>query len=437
MWNKIAVLVISFIFSLHNSSWVRQHRPVDLINLAGTGSMYPTIPKGVGDKKEWFNQTVGSLPMNRFIATPSAILGFFAVSDIKRQDIIRFRNQMTEEITTQMYGSPSGMIKRVIGLPGETIEIRGGQVYINDQVLTESYTATSSATFGQYFLAECQKFTIPPNHVFVMGDNRKGSGDSREFGPINLVDIYHVLPVFSQTGHYDKNYRDTTNDLQESSRPTLDKNKYLALLNQIRKEAGVPALKYNLKLEKSAAIRGEAMLKFDDFSYTATRSGVTQTQALTRAGYSNIVWGETWAVGSFDHDELIDYDQEFPKSKKFLMDSRFQEIGISEVRGNLRGCPTQILVRDFGGYVPPNYTKEYISSWQAGLDQLRSVATSWKTLSGTDGDTINSLISERIRLLENIVSTMRANRWVQESQYSQDKTLTDKINSLADKLNHR
>jgi signal peptidase I len=74
---------------------------------------------------------------------------------------------------------PELLIKRVIGLAGETIEVRSGVVYIDGQPLDEPYLIRkTSGTYGPT--------TIPDGNVFVMGDNRGASNDSRIFGPVTL-----------------------------------------------------------------------------------------------------------------------------------------------------------------------------------------------------------------------------------------------------------
>jgi signal peptidase I len=74
------------------------------------------------------------------------------------------------------------LIKRVIGLPGETVEIRQGRVYINGQELDEPYLERS--TGGNW-----GPIIIPPLQVFVLGDNRSFSNDSRAFGVVPIENI--------------------------------------------------------------------------------------------------------------------------------------------------------------------------------------------------------------------------------------------------------
>jgi signal peptidase I len=75
------------------------------------------------------------------------------------------------------------LIKRVIGLPGDVVEIHDGHVIVNGQPLNEPYVAGSTTT-GFY-----APTTIPPLQIFVLGDNRGFSNDSRSFGTIPLEDV--------------------------------------------------------------------------------------------------------------------------------------------------------------------------------------------------------------------------------------------------------
>jgi signal peptidase I len=101
----------------------------------------------------------------------------------KRQQIVIFR--------PVIHGESSDVIKRVIGLPGETVDVRGGGVWINGSRLAEKYTVGRSepADPAQYRAGFAGKtnvfpYTVPANCYFVMGDNRENSLDSRYVGCI-------------------------------------------------------------------------------------------------------------------------------------------------------------------------------------------------------------------------------------------------------------
>jgi signal peptidase I len=97
----------------------------------------------------------------------------YRLHDIHRGDIVVF--ERPENVPDN---GIKDLIKRVIALPGETIEARDGRVFIDGKRLEEEYLARGVTTVN------LERRTIPEDHVFVMGDNRGNSEDSRVFGPI-------------------------------------------------------------------------------------------------------------------------------------------------------------------------------------------------------------------------------------------------------------
>lgn len=85
-------------------------------------------------------------------------------------------------------------IKRVIGLPGDRVEVKGGKVYLNEQAIDEPYI--KEAPYSPYAAT-----VVPPNNLFVMGDNRNASRDSRSFGmlPVDKI-VGKALFVYWPSG---------------------------------------------------------------------------------------------------------------------------------------------------------------------------------------------------------------------------------------------
>ena len=82
-------------------------------------------------------------------------------------------------------------LKRVIALPGDTLMIQEGDLYLNGEKLEEAYI-DGTKTYGAEFLMEGRTITVPGNHYFMMGDNRPYSSDSRTWGFLpgeNIVSI--------------------------------------------------------------------------------------------------------------------------------------------------------------------------------------------------------------------------------------------------------
>ncbi|MBP1761614.1 MAG: Signal peptidase [Firmicutes bacterium] len=137
----MSIIVIAFILSMALRTWVIEGRIVP------TGSMLPTI------------QLQDRLMVNKLI---------YHFRDPRRGEVVVFR-------PPDALHAKDDYVKRVVGLPGDKIEIRNGQLYIDDQTQDEPYIAESMEyNFGPV--------VVPKNSYFMMGDNRNHSFDSHQWG---------------------------------------------------------------------------------------------------------------------------------------------------------------------------------------------------------------------------------------------------------------
>lgn len=97
--------------------------------------------------------------------------------DVKREDIISLK-----------YADTKYLIKRVIGLPGEKVEIINNQLYINDKIYQEDYLK-KDLNYKDFYLKDLGFDKIPSDMYLVLGDNRENSLDSRKIGLIRKKDI--------------------------------------------------------------------------------------------------------------------------------------------------------------------------------------------------------------------------------------------------------
>jgi signal peptidase I len=120
--------------------------------------------------------------VNKFLYGPEIPLTEYRLPGFRRPgrgDIIVFKYPQDEK---------RDFIKRIVGTPGDTVQMRGHEVLINGRVLEEPYVrrnpaamAHASSSFCSYAYA-CEPLVVPPDAYFVMGDNRDNSQDSRYWG---------------------------------------------------------------------------------------------------------------------------------------------------------------------------------------------------------------------------------------------------------------
>ena len=102
------------------------------------------------------------------------ITEYLGIGGLQRGDVIVFEPPRRPE---------EDYVKRVIGLPGEKVQVIKGEVLINDQPLDEPF----EPTIGSYTMPE--PVTVPSGQVFVLGDNRNNSNDSHNWGPLPIENI--------------------------------------------------------------------------------------------------------------------------------------------------------------------------------------------------------------------------------------------------------
>jgi signal peptidase I len=131
-----------------------------------SASMYPTLQKG-----------------DRVLVNKIS----YKLHDVNRGDVVVFERPPAETAT-----NIPDLIKRVVGLPGEQVVIEAGHVYIDGQLLAEPYLPAGVTTTADNAPLKCTRdapCVVPDGDVWVMGDNRPDSKDSRYFGPIDQDSI--------------------------------------------------------------------------------------------------------------------------------------------------------------------------------------------------------------------------------------------------------
>ena len=174
-------------------------------------SMYPTLQE---NERLWlnrWNRTIRKMPERGDIVTFEApTTTVLSYEEIEKSQIARYENKLTNAFSKfSFYVLENGKvsyIKRVIGLPGDHVVIKDGKTYINDKKLDESYLQPGVVTDnGRGY---CTDIIVPENSVFVMGDNRTKSTDSRCFGciPLEKIESKVVIRIWplNKWGQIDK-----------------------------------------------------------------------------------------------------------------------------------------------------------------------------------------------------------------------------------------
>lgn len=138
-----------------------------------------------------------SVVLYLFLMTPHEVVGTSMVPNFQNGEhliankiVYQLSSPQRGDVIIFQYSETQDLIKRVIGMPGDSVSLRDGRFYINDKLLDESdYLDPSVYTKGGDFLHEGETVEVPVDEYFVAGDNRPHSSDSRFFGPIERSQI--------------------------------------------------------------------------------------------------------------------------------------------------------------------------------------------------------------------------------------------------------
>lgn len=106
----------------------------------------------------------------------------YKLGQIKRGDVIVLKNPQKKDIEEDF-------IKRIVALPGDTIKIEGGSVFLNGNISKEDYLPQDYTTPSGAFLREGEEIKAGENQYFAFGDNRHASSDSRSWGAVKKEEI--------------------------------------------------------------------------------------------------------------------------------------------------------------------------------------------------------------------------------------------------------
>ena len=390
------------------------------VPVVGTGSMYPSLYWEEGEGGP-YNAEVSVIPEYR--TTPlmyHKFAGFtlagrqFLVHQLERGDMVAFASSTTVDILAKEgKDTSSGFIKRIVGLPGDTIELRDGYVIVNGETISEPYIYRPRSTYGEEFLADCQKLEVPPGQLFVMGDNRKASLDSRaELGLIASDDVTFFLP-YEEQAIYQSLWRDTSRDAELAGTASLDAKEFYTLLSSKRQEQNLKKLVPSALLAKSSSLQARQNLLGND------QYGLKESMA--EAGYSNIVTATFSTRGRYNAEELLQNLLSFSETSGEILDPRYTEIGVSAVNLVVNVCPAELVVGHLGGYIPAEYDPDVVDNWKSLVVNLESVIPSWekaREYQGIDQGKLEELLTiynRRLTLAREVVNTMEKRDWLSSS----------------------
>jgi signal peptidase I len=342
-----------------------------------------------------------------------------------RGDIVTFTNDETEG---------RSYLKRIVGLSGESVAIKDGYVWINEQPLSEPYVYKSRPTFGNTYLNECQAHTIPENHFAVMGDNRGASWDSRAIGFVKKDDISGVLKTGVEPSFID------LSSAKGFQKIAIDTSDLIKTINATRLEKKGNPLISNDEVMNAAQERSNAIVNNFE-AYKTGNSSVEQT--LEDNTYRFNLIHEYVTYGNLTSEEIVQQILDIPSEESLFLSNKFTEIGVGVSERNEGTCTHQIVTVVLSWPSYPTYNSETVNEWKEEsnilTENLRNYQ-SWVGFNEVDQVKLKELISITAQM--SVISSttyqkMSSREWLSSADYANIKnynSLMARHNQLNDEL---
>ncbi|WP_096188917.1 signal peptidase I [Evansella halocellulosilytica] len=177
LYSWVKAIFIALLLAVLISVFIIQPYSVD------GGSMEPSFQGLTSDKSSSGDRVIAF--KTPYLLGSSPDFGEIVIIDSRVENERTLKDEFLESNLLSFISNTNDQhqwIKRVIGVPGDKIEIKNGSVYRNGEILEEGYIKESLDN-------DLQEITVPEDSVFVMGDNRNNSIDSRNIGPIPVENV--------------------------------------------------------------------------------------------------------------------------------------------------------------------------------------------------------------------------------------------------------
>jgi signal peptidase I len=334
---------------------------------------------------------------------------------LERGDIVTFSNTETRG---------QGYIKRIVGLPGEQISIKNGNVFINGKALQEDYTLNGLPTFGNTAIIDCESYTIPDGSYAVFGDNRTVSSDSRVLGFIKKEEIDGVM----KTGTGEK-FASEEKQLQ-ISKVDVSPEEFLKKLNELREKNNASNLVTHATLNNLAKQRSTQISEnFDNWK----SKSIPVDQMLEKEGYRFNQVHEYVTFGYLDSQAILDQLFDSEVEKDHFLSNQYTEVGIGLVEKTNKECTFPLISVILSWPAVPTYDKAVLDNWEKEISTLNSnlgIYQSWVGAPEIDQAKLKQLISmtaEMQQIATRILAKEKNREWLTAKDYADIKHHDDLV----------